>query len=172
VNNGIISNIAGGKYGPTCDQSLNLNFMLGRRKDHEDIQINIKGLVRFLSSLPLLKSNTWSIINIKLYEKQGPYRTKVELPIKKQRKAVFLFFTDFPLSEESQYTTPLYIPPTSGSTATAISSNASISQESSVVQERPASNSIWIEMVVTFSRRIKNRSLLSWLTESGGVLRQ
>ncbi|CAG5138621.1 uncharacterized protein ALTATR162_LOCUS406 [Alternaria atra] len=95
MNNGIISNIAGGNYGCTCDQSLNLNFMLGRRKDHEDIQINIKGLVRFLSSLPLLKSNTRSIINIKLYEKQGPYRAKIELPIKKQRKAIFLFFTDF-----------------------------------------------------------------------------
>ena len=94
INNTTISYIARGEFGLTSGQSIDLNFILDDDKGLEDVKINMRGLVRFLSSVSILKANMWSTIKIIIKDKDGRQRACSEVPTEKLRRAVFLFFTD------------------------------------------------------------------------------
>ena len=94
INNTTISYIARGEFGLTSGQSIDLNFILDDEKGLEDVKINMRGLVRFLSSMSILKANMWSTIKIIMKDNEGHQRACSELSIEKLRQAVFLFFTD------------------------------------------------------------------------------
>jgi len=94
INNTTTSYIARGEFGLTSGQSINLDFILGDEKGLEDVKINMRGLVRFLGSMSILKANLWSTIKIIMKDNEGSERACSEVPIKKLRQAVFLFFTD------------------------------------------------------------------------------
>jgi len=94
INNTTASYIARGEFGLTSGQSINLNFILDDDNGLEDVKINMRGLVRFLSSMSILKANMWSTIKIIIKDNKGHQKACSEVPIKKLRQAVFLFFTD------------------------------------------------------------------------------
>ena len=110
INNTTISYIDRGEFGLTSGQSIDLNFILDDDKGLEDVKINMRGLVRFLSSVSILKANMWSTIKIIIKDKDGRQRACSEVPTEKLRRAVFLFFTDLLrdsiFSRERQQHTP------------------------------------------------------------------
>ncbi|KAI4920847.1 hypothetical protein J4E85_008962 [Alternaria conjuncta] len=94
INNTTISYIARGEFGLTSGQSIDLNFIVDDDKGLEDVKINMRGFVRFLSSMSILKANMWSTIKIIIKDNEGHQRACSQMPLEKLRQAVFLFFTD------------------------------------------------------------------------------